>query len=193
MNVPAIVLAAGASTRLGRAKQLVEYEGRTLLARAIRAAQEGGAERPAIVVLGAGFRAIVPQVLGEAAVPCFNQDWEQGIASSICAGMEVVEDRFPEAEGVLLLTCDQPRLTAAHVSALLAAFTGPAMVASAYGGTVGTPAVFPRSVFPRLRTLQGDTGARRILMDASCAVMEVAFPGGEEDVDRPEDLLRLGG
>jgi molybdenum cofactor cytidylyltransferase len=96
--------------------------------------------------------------------------------------------------GVLILGCDQPRLTAGHLRALLAAFAAqasPAMAASAYAGVRGIPAVFPRMVFPQLLALRGDQGARALLLRSTCPLIELSFPGGEVDIDMPADLGQL--
>src|ERR1700730_17702082 len=118
MGIPAIVLAAGASSRLGQPKPLLAYHGKTLLARAIGLALEAGAD-PVFVVLGANLDIILPAGLSDRAVPVINKDWQEGISSSIQAGLRAVHGMLPATEGVLLLTCDQPRLSAHHLSALL--------------------------------------------------------------------------
>ena len=193
MSFPAIVLAAGASTRLGQPKQLVEYHGETLLARAIRLAQEAGAD-PVFVVLGANLEAILPNGLSDRAVPVINKDWQEGISSSIQAGLRAVHGMLPATDGVLLLTCDQPRLSAEHLSALLREFSsapGAVIAASAYEGVLGTPAVFPRGAFRQLFELRGDRGARVLLGKPPCPVVGVPFPDGEIDIDTPADLDQL--
>ena len=193
MNIPAIVLAAGTSSRLGQPKQLLVYEGQTLLARAIRLCQEAGVA-PVLAILGANKEVTFSEAQNASAIPIMNEVWQRGIASSIHAGLGMVKMTSINAPGVLILTCDQPRLTAAHLAKLLGAFLAqpdPAIVASAYSGTLGTPVVFPRSVFPQLRALQGDTGARAILKNPPCPVIEIPFPGGEIDIDTPADLDSL--
>jgi molybdenum cofactor cytidylyltransferase len=193
MRTPAIVLAAGASSRLGQPKQLVEFQGETLLMRATRLAQEAGAD-PVFVVLGANRELIAAAMLSGHAVAIVNDAWRDGISTSIRTGLRAVEQASAVADGVLLLACDQPFLTAELLRALLDAFTaqsGLVITASSYKGTIGTPAVFPRKVFPQLLDLRGDSGARTLLKDAPCAIVEVAFPGGEIDIDFPEDLKKL--
>jgi molybdenum cofactor cytidylyltransferase len=91
--------------------------------------------------------------------------------------------------------CDQPLLTAEHLRALMAAFTlskEKSIVASAYAGTRGVPAVFPRATLGELRALHGDKGARSIIEGSDCPVVDVEFAGGEVDIDSPDDLLQLG-
>jgi molybdenum cofactor cytidylyltransferase len=196
MPVAAIVLAAGASRRLGQPKQLLRLGGETLLERAIRMAAESGAT-PVFVILGAHseqIRAAVPLNQLPHAIPVLNSAWAQGMASSIHTALRPLSIVAPQAEGALILTCDQPRLTAAHLRALLQAFDAqpaPAIVASAYAGVLGIPAVFPRQVFANLRALRGDKGARALLLQPPCPLISLPFPGGEIDIDLPADLAQL--
>jgi molybdenum cofactor cytidylyltransferase len=146
---------------------------------------------PAIVVLGAEYEAIVAQVDLSTVHVARNEDWEQGIASSIHAGLRVMEEIAPDPDGVLMMTCDQPRLTAEHLRTLMDSFNAQNIVASEYAGGLGVPAIFPRVRFAELHALSGDKGARALLKEAKSAVVKVDFPGGEADVDTPEDLAAL--
>ncbi len=193
MSVAAIVLAAGASHRLGRPKQLLSFAGETLLERNIRLAAEAGAS-PVVAVIGAHYAAICAAVAFQQAIPVLNDQWQQGMATSILSGLNEVEFRAPDSEGVLILSCDQPRLTAEHLRDLLNAFRAqpePAIAASTYLGSRGVPAIFPRAIFPALRSLHGDKGARALLLAPSCPVVECPFAGGEVDIDLPADLEHL--
>jgi molybdenum cofactor cytidylyltransferase len=123
-----------------------------------------------------------------------NDEWQQGIATTIHAGLNALDGVAPNATGALILSCDQPRLTAAHLRNLIEAFAAqpePSIAASAYAGVLGIPAVFPRSAFPNLRALQGDKGARALLLEPPCPLIAVPFPGGEIDIDMPADLSQL--
>ncbi|MGB6193781.1 MAG: nucleotidyltransferase family protein [Terracidiphilus sp.] len=193
MTLPAIILAAGGSRRLGQPKQLLSFEGESLLERSLRLAREAGAA-PVLAVLGANFASICGAVGFENAIPVLNDQWENGIASSIHAGLNEAEVRAPEHAGVLVMTCDQPRLTAEHLVNLLKAFQehgAVSIIASEYASTKGIPAVFPRSVFHALRALQGDKGARSLFTKATCPVLALPFEGGEIDIDLPTDLVEL--
>jgi molybdenum cofactor cytidylyltransferase len=193
MKVGAIILAAGASRRLGRAKQLVEFEGEMLLARGVRLVHEAGLEQ-VVVVLGAEHEAIAAAVDLSGVRVVRNEDWARGIAGSIHAGLRGLEDFEADADGVLILTCDQPRLSVSHLRMLVEEFDargGLEIAASEYAGGVGVPAIFSRAMFPELYALSGDKGARALLKKAGGAVMRVNFPGGEVDVDTPEDLAKL--
>ena len=193
MSVAAIIVAAGSSSRLGRPKQLVLVDGEPLLERAIRCAVGAGAE-PVFVVLGAHRQTIQDVIdLGSARV-LVNDDWEEGLASSIRTGVKAV-DAGTVAAGVLLMTCDQPRVTAEHLLKMIDGFNaqaGTAVIASIYAGARGTPAIFPRAMYGDLLELQGDKGARGLLAKASLPVLEIQLEGGEIDVDRPEDLAQFG-
>jgi CTP:molybdopterin cytidylyltransferase MocA len=106
-----------------------------------------------------------------------NQQWQEGMASSIRAGVNAA----PGADGILLMTCDQPAVTAAHLRTLIAADR---VCASAYSGRRGVPAYFPAALFPDLLRLTGDTGARGLLQDAPA----IELAGGDLDVDTGEQL-----
>jgi molybdenum cofactor cytidylyltransferase len=188
--IPAIILAAGASKRLGQPKQLLVYNGETLLERAIRIAGESGAA-PVIVVLGANHHQINSAIPVDHATAIFNSHFELGIASSIHSGVEAIDRLTPTSPGALILPCDQLRLSADYLRALLSTFasqTQPTIAASAYADTLGIPAVFPRAAFPQLLALEGDKGARALLLNPPCPVIATPFDGGEIDVDEPADL-----
>jgi CTP:molybdopterin cytidylyltransferase MocA len=178
VRTAAVVLAAGASTRLGEPKQLARLAGETLLERAVRTAREAGCS-PVVVVLGAEAGLIVEQSDLSDAVVAVNDEWSEGVASSIRVGVGAVQN----ADGVVLMTCDQPAVTEAHLRALMK--TGEA-TASHYAGRNGVPAYLPKTAFAQLMELRGDMGARELLRGA--AALELAH--GELDVDTTEDLAR---
>ena len=193
MPVAAIVLAAGASRRLGQPKQLLLHGGETMIERAIRLANEAGAA-PVIAVLGAYHELIREAIRLSNFTPVINSAWDQGISTSIQVGLAVLEDSAPQASGVLMLACDQPRLSTVHLRAMLEVFCAQAalaIVASVYQGVLGIPAVFPREVFAELRALRGDKGARPLLMHPPCPLVALPFPGGEIDIDLPADMAHL--
>ena len=194
MSVAAVILAAGPSSRLGQPKQLIGFAGESLLERALRLAREASAS-PVLVVLGANFAPICATIPFNEAIPVFNEKWQQGMSTSIHAGLSEADVRAPGATGALVMTCDQPRFSASHLHSLLLAFsaaqTEPTIVASNYAGIYGIPAVFPRSVYPKLYALHGDKGARALLTKPPCRIVAVACSGCEIDIDLPEDLAHL--
>ena len=193
MSVAAVIVAAGSSSRLGQPKQLLLHEGEPLLQRAIRMASEAGAS-PVFVVLGAHRELIEERILFGSARIVVNPEWVEGLASSIRAGVLALKSEATSVGGVLLMICDQPRLTAPHLQALMRQFDASgrqAAVASLYAGKRAIPAIFPVSAFPSLVALQGDRGASGLLKQERWPVIEVPFEGGEIDIDRPGDLANL--
>ena len=191
-NMAALVLAAGASSRLGEPKQLITFKGERLLDRAIRLAREAGAS-PVFVVLGADYERMLQALSDSPEAPesdvriLINKAWKSGMSSSIRLGATAAER--VGAEDLLVLGCDQPSVTAEHLRELCGASKREHAVASYYWQRRGIPALFPAFAFHALQELTGDTGARELLQDE--AVLTVPLPGGEFDVDTPEDLERL--
>lgn len=181
----ALVLAAGGSTRLGRAKQLLTRDGETLVHRAVRLALDT-APSHALVVVGAD-RDAVEAAIGE--LPCdivFNPHWSTGLASSLQAAAA-----FVSGSSVLVVTCDQPALAAEHLQALLlgAATTPSRCAATRHGDALGVPAVVPGKWFAELSGLQADRGfgARLLALDAgSLFILEA--PVLDFDIDMPADI-----
>lgn len=190
-RVAAIVLAAGASTRMGRPKQLITHFGEPLVARASEAVVEAGAD-PVVVVVGAHAEQVRPaldEVRGISVV--VNTQWETGIASSLVAGLHAIAD---EAwDGVLVTLADQPFVSAETLRRLLRAFhSGARLVASDYDGAPGVPAVFGAEYVPELLRLTGDSGAAKWLRGRASDVTVIPAEG-LFDVDTPADLERLAG
>jgi molybdenum cofactor cytidylyltransferase len=186
----AIVLAAGASSRFGSAKQLVRVAGRPLLHTAVsRAAEVAGTA--VVVVLGAHAAELTPLLTHSQASVLINRDWREGMASSIRAGVA----RLPSScTAVLLMLVDQAAVTAEDLKRLVSAWRRqPDYIAAArYGTTTGVPAIFPRSTFSDLQSLRGDVGARVLLQRNPDRVVRVPMPSAAIDIDTPEDLLKLG-
>jgi len=190
--IAAVILAAGESARLGRPKQLLPYRGRTLLRHVVECAAAGGCD-PVLVVLGARADELLGELEGTAAHHVPNDAWRQGIGSSVRAGVAAVRRQWPDASAVLLLTCDQPRITADLVRRIGERFdrSDARIIACEYAGTVGVPALFDRSLFPELLALSGSTGAKPVLEVHANDVVGLPWPDGAIDIDRPEDLRLL--
>ncbi len=187
MSFPAIILAAGKSSRLGTPKQAIDIGGETLLERAARIASEAGAE-PIVIVLGANFEATSKLRFPFNATLVVNEEWQEGVASSIRAGLRKLLSEDAAAEALLLLVCDQPAVTVTHLQTLMVQANQDLPVASTYAGTVGTPAIFPRSYFEALLALKGDTGARSLLRDPLHPPALVSLNRGDIDIDTVADL-----
>lgn len=191
-SVPAVLLAAGASTRLGQPKQLLrlpQFSGETLLDRAIRLAREAGAA-PIFVVLGAEAELIQRDAQLTHSTILLNPEWAEGMASSLRLGIRTVMEQLPRAPAALLMVCDQPALTVEHLRQLLASHAADpdGIAASSYAGRSGVPVVAPRSLFLSLLKLRGDQGARTVLQAAGLRVQQIDFPDGAWDIDSPDDL-----
>lgn len=182
-----ILLAAGASTRLGQSKQLLPFRGRSLLRHAAETALATSC-RPVVVVLGASAELLRTQLAGLPLQTVFNPLWSEGVASSIRAGLETLT-----ADAVLFTLCDQPLVTSEMLERIINRHRrgGAEIVASEYNGTIGVPALFSRSYFPDLAALKGDAGAKRILLQVPARVARVPLPEAAFDVDRPEQTARL--
>jgi molybdenum cofactor cytidylyltransferase len=188
--IPGIVLAAGASSRMGRPKPLLSAGGRSFVRAVITTLKAGGVDRVVVVV-----RPAVPDVVAEVAsagadaVP--NPDPDRGQLSSLLAGLDAV-DR-PGVDGVLVTLVDVPLVRATTVAALLArAAVSPAPILRvACRGAHGHPVIFTRPVFAALRAADPAAGARPVMRAFTVENVEVDDPGILRDVDTPDDYDRL--
>ena len=189
LNLHTVVLAAGASRRFGSPKQLVRFQGQTLLQRVLASANELTASSVTLV-LGAHAAEIVATLPPGRATLLINRDWEEGIASSVRAAVRALPGA---CDAVLILLGDQPLVSPAGLERLVNACRRHPrqIIASRYSGITGVPAVFPRWCFNDLCELRGDQGARALITRFGDHVIGLAHPEAAVDIDEPEDLLRL--
>jgi xanthine dehydrogenase accessory factor len=185
-----VILAAGGSRRLGRPKQLVEIEGQPLVRRAAESALAAGSGSVHVVVGADAVR--VRQVLHDLPVEIIvNDAWKEGMASSIRAAIDAIEGRERPVETILLMLCDQPGVSGDVLRRLLDAYraTRAPVVASRYPEGPGVPALFHTELFPALKALGGDVGARELIrqLDRDIVTIPFALP---EDIDTPADVAR---
>jgi CTP:molybdopterin cytidylyltransferase MocA len=187
MTLAAIVLAAGASTRLNEPKQLMEVDGVSLVRRAVIAAHDAGADR-VFVVLGHEASRVSKALEGlDYMGLVFNESWQTGIASSLRAGLSAAA----EYDAALITLADQPLVDAGILRTLLETFSPDRrIVASAYDGTLGVPVVVGSEHFPALMSLEGDRGAG-VWLRAAPDVTPIPFDAPAFDIDTPADLARL--
>ncbi len=184
------VLAAGASTRLGRPKQLVSWRGSTLLRHAAQVALDAGLG-PVLVLLGAEAERCAPALEGLAVHVIVCDGWREGVGATIRAAAEAASAFTPPVDALILTTCDQPAVGPGHLRRLADAYRngGARLVGSAYTGIVGIPALFDRSSFPSLASLRGDQGAKSVLSAGGAGLAAVPCPEAALDVDTESDTL----
>jgi len=187
VKIGALVLAAGGSTRLGQAKQLLPYPGQSLVRRTALAAIEAGCA-PVVVVVGARRAEVEVALAGILLLP--NDSWENGIGTSIRTGVAALEGN---CEALIILACDQPHVDAAVIDQLITRQkeTRRPMAACVYAGTCGIPALFAQSLFPDLLALRDTEGGRKILATRPNEVATVDFPPGNIDIDTMDDYRAL--
>jgi molybdenum cofactor cytidylyltransferase len=185
-SIGAILLAAGASTRLGTPKQLVEIEGEPLVVRQARLLL-GIGSASVVVVSGANSEAVEAALAKLPVKLVHNPDWRLGMGRSLACGIGAMPER---ARAALVILCDQWRLDTVDLNRLVKAWApNPlAAVSASYEGIQGVPAILPRAMFERLARLEGDSGARRILRRWKGQVVEIPLENASPDLDRPEDL-----
>ena len=191
-NIGAVILAAGASSRMGMPKQLLEYGGQTLVRRAALAARKAGCT-PIVVVTGAHAKELENELRELRLRETNNAAWESGMGSSIRAGVQAVLETNDKISALILMVCDQPFVTSDVLSGLIRAHhkTGREIVASSYGAIIGVPALFGQAFFGELLRLNSATGARQVIQKHLAQVHAVSFPQGAVDLDTPADFARL--
>ncbi len=182
-----ILLAAGSSHRLGTPKQLLPFKGVTLLQHAVSVAFAANAETT-LVVLGANASRIKEEISEMPVDIVINKQYEEGMASSIKAGIQCMLKKYPHLNGLIMMVCDQPYVTPQHLRNLVdrQISSGAAIVASFYGNRKGVPAPFHQDLFHELLQLEGDTGARKKNEKHQHESASVAFPFGKTDIDTME-------
>lgn len=191
----AAVLAAGASTRMGRPKSLIQWRGKAFVTHVVDLAEQAGC-RPIVVVDGAF---VLPEdVLGSAS-RITNRGWPAGQISSLQAALRGLsfDTEDPPRQGVLVLTVDRPHVQPNTVTRLVEAHVQHPQVVwqPAYRGRRGHPVLYPNDLVADLLTLGKEESARTFLVRADVAarrrVLEVDDPAVLENLDQPEDLERL--
>ncbi len=192
-RVSAVILAAGASTRMGRAKQLLPLGGATLLARAIENVRAASLDE-IVLVLGAEAEAIQPHLSPSLTQIVVNQAYRQGMASSLRLGLSHVD---ASSDAALIVLGDQPFLQPQTLSHIMDGYfkTRAPIVIPSYQGKRGNPVLLDRSVFFEVMALEGDTGCRAIFPNHLDEILkvEVEDPGILLDIDTQEDYERLKG
>jgi molybdenum cofactor cytidylyltransferase len=181
-----VVLAAGASKRLGQPKQLVQIAGRPALQHVVSNAI-AVAGSAVTVVLGSQAAAMTRLLQHSSVSVLINRQWEEGIGASIRCGIGSLSQG---CDAVLLVLGDQVAVTASDLKRLVSAWNGQDSViaTSVYSGQLGVPAIFPHWCFGELMQLRGDQGAKAIINRYASRLAHVPMPNAALDVDTPEDV-----
>ena len=188
-----ILLAAGASSRLGRPKQLLVFRGRSLLRHAAETALASVC-RPVVVVLGASADRLQTELTALPVTVALNPASAEGMGKSIRAGLREVLSDTAGPDAVVIMLCDQPLITTAMLDRLVSVHrsTGRGIAASEYEGALGAPALFARRYYPESwARWKGDQGARRIFVKHAEVLARISLPKAAFDVDRVEEAARL--
>jgi molybdenum cofactor cytidylyltransferase len=193
MNVTGIVLAAGTSSRMGQPKQLLPFEGKSLVRRATEAAI-GSKTRQTIVVTGAASQQVDAELAGLTVMLVHNDDYAEGMSTSLRAGLRAVR---PEVDAVVVLLADQPFISSEIIDGLIDQYqqTGARVVRPRYGGEPGNPVLWDQSLFGELMDQTGDQGGRALLQKYRDEIAWLDLPDAtlQTDVDTPEAYASLTG
>jgi molybdenum cofactor cytidylyltransferase len=191
-KIPLILLAAGGSARMGRPKQLLPWGNHTLIEHQIQTLQKTG--NPVSVVLGSNSKLVLP-VIEKYNVNIFiNNDWENGMGSSIATGVNGLTKESPGADGVLIALVDQPLVPSKHFLNMLEAFhpgKQQIIVSNSGSGWEGVPALFDKCYSDELQNLTGKEGAKKIIQKHNNAVKRVKCGNLLEDMDTPEAYQQM--
>lgn len=187
-----VILAAGNSSRMGRPKQLLPFNGSTLIRR-ITAEAVKVSDHAVAVVLGACQEVIAPEIKEFDILTVVNEEWQQGMGKSISVGLKALTDKHPAITRVILVVADQPYVTAELFEKMIRQqlSSGKGMIACAYDGITGTPVLFSHKYFQALLNLGGEAGARKIVQQHPADVDVVTFEAGAIDIDTLADYKNV--
>ena len=188
VELHAVLLAAGGSSRLGRAKQLLTFSEEPLVHRAARLLT--GVTPCVTVVTGARAEAVEAAIADLDVAPVHNARWREGVGGSIALAARQFE---ADTRATLILLCDQYGIGEEQLDGLVSAWREQSerIAAARWGERFGPPVIFPAQFFPRLQRLRGDLGARQLLVEERARVNFVDLPRAALDVDDAADLVRM--
>ncbi len=186
-----VILAAGQSSRLGIPKQLLPFNGKSLLRHSVDEALQ--TNLPVIVVIGANGDLLKRELVGLNVTIAENKNWKEGMSTSLHCGLLTALNLNKDVDGVIFMLSDQPFVSGRLLNHLLKVQheTGFPIVACDYGEKLATPTLFHKIFFDELMNLQGDTGARRMIEKNKNLAASVPFPEGNVDIDTKEDYDAL--
>ena len=192
-NIVILIPAAGASRRLGSPKQLLKWGDSTLLSHTIETVEELG-QKEIIVVLGAYFDKIKSEIENRSVHILKNEDWKNGLGSSIAVGVEYLLNDNRNFDAVLIMLADQPLITSKYLKAMVGKFRADEnqIIATVYGkGKYGVPALFDKKYFNQLQKLTDDRGAQELIKRLTKFVTSVDVNPLIVDIDTEEDYKKI--
>jgi molybdenum cofactor cytidylyltransferase len=189
IKIGVVILAAGSSSRLGFPKQLVEFRGKTLLEHILGVAVSQDFN-PRILVLGSKAEEIQQRIDPGNFEVVINENWEEGMGTSISKGISSALSMEKELDHILILLSDQPFVSKEKIQELIKVQLDSRKPAtfSEYAGEVGVPAIFSSQLFSELQKLEKDQGGKKLLLDKKIQFETVKFEGGNFDVDTANDV-----
>ncbi|MDJ0676793.1 MAG: nucleotidyltransferase family protein [Calothrix sp. MO_167.B42] len=192
-NIGLIILAAGTASRMGQPKQLLTYQGHSLIRHVVDMALNSVCQ-PVVVVLGAYTKQIKPEVENLSIKLVENTNWSEGMSSSIRSGINALEKTKPKLDAVIIALADQPLISAEVFDRLVKVYqnTGKSIVASAYDDVLGVPALFDHTLFSELINLEGDRGAKALIRKHTTNnLTSISVPEAAIDIDTPDDYKNI--
>jgi molybdenum cofactor cytidylyltransferase len=189
-NTGIIILAAGSSSRMDEPKQLLSYKNKTFLQHIVSEAKFADLD-PIVCVTGFQAERVGANISGMGADIVFNADWAEGMGSGIASGIKHI--LHTDLDAIILAVSDQPHVSADLFRKMetLKASSGKGIVACAYAGTLGTPVLFGKDYFDRLKLLNGNEGAKKIVQLNLNDVSSIEFEKGSVDIDTKQDYEKL--
>jgi molybdenum cofactor cytidylyltransferase len=194
IDVGAVILAAGRSTRMGGPNKLLsKFEGKPLIRKVVDTVCGSNAKDP-IVVTGHQAELIDAALSGAGVARAFNPDYSEGFATSLITGLDAVSQ---QVAGALVILGDMPGVATGDLNRMIGAFRdngGAAVVRATHNGKRGNPVIIPRAMFGEVKKLRGDTGARHLIEANDFPVVDIEIgTAASVDVDTPETLAEAGG
>ncbi len=188
-----LILAAGKASRLGHPKQLLKWKETTLLQHIIDTAK---ASQPlkVVLILGAYYNQIINSIDTRGITIYHNRSWKKGLGDSLAFGLKNAITEFKEIKSALIMLADQPQINAEHLEQMIVKLQPEKrqIIATQYTDKpIGVPALFDSCYFDELIKLQGDEGAKKIILSNLDRVQTLKLDAPFEDIDTWEDYMRL--
>lgn len=188
-NIAVLVLAAGKSSRMKSIKQLEKIGNKTLLELTLEKAKQLPTKN-IFCVLGANANLIKSKIKTEKIDFIINNNFNEGLSSSIVSGIDHFKKNHFEFDGVLVLLADQPAIEFSYLNTLISLFNADSskIIASNYGDFFGVPALFSSKYFDDLLLIKGDKGAKKFINQSTKNIISPKIKANLVDIDTKQDL-----